>query len=254
MPNIGEIKLAKDIGLKGGGGKSKYIWHPCEHCGCGRWVLMIKGEAKTKLCSKCSDENRRVSPLSFGGIVKYGREIGKHSNSLYLWHACIDCGKERWVIIRDIRKIGECTASIRCPVCSGRRSPIIQSGENNHYWKGGRRKTSQGYMYVRLQLNDMFPQMTNKSGYVFEHRLVMAQHIGRCLLKQEVVHHKNGIRDDNGIENLELMPDSLNHSKMSACANCQLRKEIRLLHYLIKEQSIQIKELTGRLQPSVRFR
>ena len=74
-------------------------------------------------------------------------------------------------------------------------------GSKNPCWKGGKCKNKLGYILI---LNHDHPFCT-KGGYVLEHRLVMEQHIGRYLTRKEIVHHRNGIPDDNRIKNLKLV-------------------------------------------------
>ncbi len=53
----------------------------------------------------------------------------------------------------------------------------------------------------------------NSWGYVYEHRIIAEQIVGRRLAKDEIVHHKNGRRWDNRPENLEVM-NKVEHAKM----------------------------------------
>lgn len=61
-------------------------------------------------------------------------------------------------------------------------------------------KDPHGYKYITKMRH---PNAT-KSGRIYEHTFVMSEFLGRPLIKNESVHHKNGIRDDNRIDNLEL--------------------------------------------------
>ena len=76
----------------------------------------------------------------------------------------------------------------------------MKKKEQAHTWKGGRIYEKRGY--VKLFLPE-HPQCDSK-GYVYEHRYVMEKHLGRPLIKEEDIHHINGVKDDNRIENLEL--------------------------------------------------
>lgn len=174
------------------------------------------------------------------GEIRTGKELGRQESSSwwnkYMWSPCADCGKPRWTQMRKGKLLYR-----RCQPCSNVLN--TRYGKESHYWKGGRNE-HHGYIYVLINSDDPYFSMAAKTHYVAEHRLVMAKSIGRCLLPSEHVHHKNGIGTDNRIENLELL-SPVNHAlKGQLCSQCELRKEIRLLRW-------QIKELTQQLQGSL---
>ena len=129
------------------------------------------------------------------GDVAVGRKIGIKGGNKFIWIACPDCKRERWVMLRRGKP-----RSIRCNSCAITR----RKGSDSPSWKGGRRKRSDGYINVWTDEISTFAEMRTVRNCILEHRLVMAQHLGRCLESWELVHHKNHIRDDNRIENLEL--------------------------------------------------
>lgn len=141
------------------------------------------------------------------GEIKNARLIGKIGSSRYCWQACRNCGKERWVQVTRSDRL--------CPRCA-------RIFSNNAHWKGGRCKNSDGYILILLQPDDFFSPMSDRYGYVLEHRLVMAKSLGRCLHSWELVHHKGiryiGIenRSDNLEDNLEMTTrgsHTIEHSK-----------------------------------------
>lgn len=93
-----------------------------------------------------------------------------------------------------------------CISCANKRS-----GSNNPQWKGGRVKRGHKSGYIAI-FDDTHPYK-DCDNYVLEHRLVMERHIGRVLLPIEVVHHINGNKTDNRIENLMLFSNQSEHVK-----------------------------------------
>ncbi len=119
--------------------------------------------------------------------------------SIIGWLTCPDCGisrQRRYDPYKHPDKI------ITCLSCK-------MKGNNHGHRETHRIFQKDGYIVVWIGKDDFFFPMAQKSpsgnyGQIKEHRLVMAQHLGRCLQSWENVHHKNGLKDDNRYENLEL--------------------------------------------------
>lgn len=112
----------------------------------------------------------------------------------------------------------------------------IKRGSAHWAWRGGKTKTDKGYIYSHAPEHPYH----SKHGYVLEHRLVMEQKLGRYLLPFEKVHHLNGIKNDNRLENLILVSQANQSMYDELCSHCPLRKEIRLLKWQFKQLQEQL--------------
>lgn len=105
----------------------------------------------------------------------------------------------------------------RCSMPGCDRLSSVTSLCSNHYRRklthgtptGGQRRDGSSKvwhpdMHGYIVRHDSKSPHASSGGYVSQHRFVMGEHLGRVLLKHESVHHINGIRSDNRIENLEL--------------------------------------------------
>lgn len=153
-------------------------------------------KSHTKYCSnECGNLfNNRKTSLKFKNNselrrkkAEYERErnkrVGrKRDRDPILWQKHLDQEKERYRLKHNIKSDDD----LKC-------AP-----------KGSGSLTKHGYRQITKHNHPN----CNRRGTMFEHVFIMAEYLGRPLVKGENIHHKNGIRYDNRIENLELWSSS----------------------------------------------
>ena len=140
------------------------------------------------------------------GDIIYRKERGFNK---FIWLACRKCAKGRWV------QLSHTTLPQFTNLCKDcwrhKAKGPYPKGIDSPNWRGSRRLKDTGYIVIPLDKQSPFYPMADGDGSVFEHRLIVAQYLGRCLQPCEIVHHKNGVKTDNRTENLELLPSRFEH-------------------------------------------
>lgn len=166
-------------------------------------IIVVKRNGEKVLAQQIASGRRPIDTTPLHGRILELRRQGMSQKNIG-----DQIGISQAVVGRALKKMGLPTVELR-------------SGVNHPSYKGGRITTDQGYVMLLAEKSDgIASAMATRMGYVAEHRLVMARAIGRPLMPEETVHHINGDRTDNRIENLQLWQGNHGKGVVMVCCNC----------------------------------
>lgn len=211
---------------------SKNAYYLCQ-CDCGAICSVTAGNLgrtrnNPRGCNHCFRGESLIG-MKFGKllVLKYAgnkKTCPSSKTNEAHWQVKCDCGyvfETPGAFLRhgDIKQCSECKKNI-----------------------GNKYTNAEGYVYVIVPHGDEIKYTTrpykHRPNKIFEHIVIMAQHIGRPIdTRKESIHHKNGNKTDNRIDNLELK--ALYHGK----GHSPFESIVANLSHLTSEERMKIREL-----------
>ncbi|MFY8160238.1 MAG: HNH endonuclease signature motif containing protein [Candidatus Kapaibacteriota bacterium] len=162
-------------------------------------------QSRKEKCHNCNKEFISTKRNERDGWTKYCSRkcIGESQRKGWV-SICKFCKGHFYVAKSHLEREGRGKQGTFCSIkCKSNWQSENLNFENNHNWMGGRFIRKDGYIGINV----------GKGKYRLEHDIIIEKHIGRRIIKGEDVHHINGIRTDNRIENLQLCTKS-EHTKI----------------------------------------